>query len=119
MENIVHELSIMSNILDIVLKHAEQNRAKKVRKVSLRIGALSDIIPEWAQSYFDMLSKDTIAENAELDIEKVPAVIECRSCMETFEMKPGEWKFSCAKCESADIQIVSGREFTVWSIEVE
>lgn len=115
----MHELSIMANILDIVLKSAEENDAKKVRSVSLRIGALSDIIPEWAQSYFEMLSKDTIAEDAKLVIEKVPAVIECRSCLKSFEMNPGEWQFACTSCESNDIRIVSGREFTVWSIDIE
>ena len=60
---------VMSSILDIVLDHANRNNAKKVVRINLRIGHLSDIIPEWAQSYFDMLSKDTIADHASLEIE--------------------------------------------------
>lgn len=109
----------MTGILDIVVQSASQNNAKRVQQVDLTIGALSDIMPEWAQHYFDMLSKDTIAEGAQLVIERVPAEIKCRTCSETFTLSPGDWKFSCQACGSADIEIISGREFTVASIEVE
>ena len=67
----MHELSIMSNVLDIVVQHAQQNGAVKVTKIHLLIGELSDYIPEWMQNYFDFVSKDTIAENAQLVVEMV------------------------------------------------
>jgi hydrogenase nickel incorporation protein HypA/HybF len=117
-EIIVHELSVMSSILDIVLEHANKNNAKKVMRINLRIGHLSDIIPEWAQNYFDMLSKDTIAENAVLDIEQVPVKVRCAACGHEHTFKNKKWSFTCVKCESTDIELLEGREFSITSIEI-
>jgi len=117
-EQPVHELSIMSGILDIVLEHANKNKAKKVQSINLRIGQLSDIIPEWAQSYFDMLSKDTIADGAVLDIEHVPVKVRCRACGHEHRFKDKKWSFTCVKCESPDIELLEGREFSIVSIEI-
>lgn len=114
----MHELSVMSNILDIVQEHANKNSAKKVLKVNLKIGDLTDIIPEWAQNYFDMLSKDTIADGAELSIEKVPVTVKCNSCGNTHTFLNKDWNFTCVKCESADIELIAGREFFIASIEI-
>ncbi|MFC1671175.1 hydrogenase maturation nickel metallochaperone HypA [Spirochaetota bacterium] len=115
----MHELSIMTNILEIVLEHAEKNNAGKVDKINLTIGELSDVIPQWAQEYFNMLSRDTIAENAELIIEKIPAVIKCSSCGHEFGLEKGSWEFACKKCNSTDIELLSGRELQISSIEVD
>jgi hydrogenase nickel incorporation protein HypA/HybF len=115
----VHELSIMNNILDIVLENANKNNAQKVVKVNLKIGDLSDIIPEWAQTYFDMLSKDTIADGASIAIEKVPVTIKCRSCGNMHTFKNKNWSFSCTSCSSNDIEIIEGRELFITSIEIE
>lgn len=115
----MHELSIMGNILDIVLDSARQNNARTVKRIQLRIGALSDVIPEWAQTYFDMLSKDTMADGAVLDIEKVPVVIKCKQCQNEFSFTKDDWQFSCTKCGATDIELLSGRELTVSSIEIE
>ena len=115
----MHELSIMSNILDIVVEHAARHQAKRVMKINLQVGELSDLLPDWMQTYFDFVSKDTIAEKAELKIENIPAVLRCRECRHEFVMKKDNWQFSCPQCDSADMEIVSGREFTVKSIEID
>ncbi len=115
----VHELSIMGSVLDIVLENATKNNAAKVKKINLRIGMLSDVIPDWAQTYFDMLSKDTMADGALLDIERVPVLIKCRQCGNEFGFSDGDWRFTCDKCESSDIELLQGRELAVASIEIE
>ncbi len=118
-EKRVHELSVMSNILDIVVENAQKNNAKRVTKIHLVVGELSDLIPEWMQTYFDFVSKDTIADNAELVIEKIPAVLKCDKCGHEFTITREDFQFTCRKCESADVTIQSGREFTVKSIEID
>jgi hydrogenase nickel incorporation protein HypA/HybF len=109
----------MSNILDIVLEYAGKAGAKKVSKINLIVGDLSDLIPEWMQTYFEFVSKDTIAEHAKLEINRVRAVIRCKQCGKEFTLNQESWQFSCPECQSADIELLSGREFTVESIEVE
>ncbi len=114
----MHELSVMSNILDIVLEYAGKNGATRVSKIYLVVGDLSDLVPEWMQTYFDFVSKDTIADKAELHITRVPAVLKCRSCSFEFTLSRENWQFSCPSCSASDVELLSGREFTVESIEI-
>ncbi|NPV91907.1 MAG: hydrogenase maturation nickel metallochaperone HypA [Firmicutes bacterium] len=115
----MHELGIMKNVLEVVLEHSKANDVKKIQAINLSIGALSDIVPEFAQMFFDLLAKDTVAEGAKIVIEKVPAKIRCRSCGTETEMDTTHLLFSCDKCGSKLIELVSGREFRVKSMEVE
>ena len=55
----MHELSIMGNILDIVLDHAARAHAKRISRINLEVGELSDLLPDWMQTYFDFVSRDT------------------------------------------------------------
>ena len=114
----MHELSVMQNILDIVVEHAEKYNAASVTKINLEIGDLAGVIPEWMQMYFDFVSKGTIAEKAELCINNVPAVIKCRSCDNEFRLAKDNWQFFCPACDSTDVEILSGREYFIKSIEV-
>ena len=66
-----------------------------------------------------VVSKDTIAEQAKLIIERIPAVIRCKKCGHSFAITRGDFQFLCRKCESDDIELLSGREFKIESIEVE
>ena len=68
----MHELSVMESILNIVVKHALKNDAKKILGISLRVGEMTDLVDEWMQRYFDYLSKETIAAGAVLKIERIP-----------------------------------------------
>ncbi|MCX7982141.1 MAG: hydrogenase maturation nickel metallochaperone HypA [Syntrophales bacterium] len=115
----MHELPITEGILKIVLKHAARNKANKVVLVRLRIGRLCDLEAEWIQNYFSYLSKGTVAEGAKIEIERVPAVVICRSCGQEYEMKnDGLISFLCPNCGSQEVEIVSGREYFVSEMEV-
>lgn len=115
----MHELPVTENILKVVLRHAEADRAKKVVRVSLRIGELSDIIEEWLQRYFDYLSKDTPAEGAVLRIERVPVIFRCEACGTSFPVKVREVSdIVCPSCGGGKATFVSGREFIIQNIEV-
>lgn len=115
----MHELPVTKSICDIVLRHAAANDAARVLSVQLEIGALSDLQNEWVQRYFDYLSRGTVAEGAELDIRKVPAVFSCNRCGERFAVNSlVEEGIACGPCGAEDVTLVSGREYLVKSIEV-
>jgi hydrogenase nickel incorporation protein HypA/HybF len=115
----MHELSIMSSILEIVLEYANANDAKKVAQINIEVGELSDLVSYWMQNYFEYMSKDTIANKALLSIDRVPAMLRCCSCNKDFTMTKEDWRVSCPHCNSAEIEILSGREFKIVSIEIE
>jgi len=115
----MHELGIMENVLDVALEYAKANNVKKVRAINLSIGTLSDIVTTYAQMLFELISKDTVAANAKINIEKIPAKIKCRSCGTETEMDINHLLYECDKCGSKSIELIAGREFTIISMVVE
>ena len=115
----MHELSIMKEVLEVALEYAEKNDAKKINKIGLSIGALATVVPEWAQMFFEYVAKGTVAENAKIEIETIPASIRCRSCGAEIKMDVGNLLFACNQCDSKAIELISGREFKVVYLEVE
>lgn len=113
----MHELAITQNILDIALSQAKAAKAKKVNKINLVIGELSGVVSDCIQFYFDFLKKDSIAEEATLTFEIVPAQLKCRQCLAIFS--PEELFWTCPDCDSQQVEIMAGREFYMDSLEVD
>ena len=113
----MHELSITQSILSIVLEQAKAVQASKITKINLTIGELSGIVDECVQFYFDLLSKDTIAVEASLSFDRPSTKLRCRNCATTFSPDNLDW--ACPNCREQKIEIVSGRECYVSSIEVD
>ncbi len=114
----MHELPITKNIFEIVLKHTEKNNVEKVKFINLEIGALSDLQSEWIQRYFDQLSKDSVVEGAQLKITRVPAIFKCIDCKQSFEINSLLTdNLKCTHCKSKAVNLVSGREYNVKSME--
>ena len=115
----MHELQVTERILDIAVKHAAGHDVSKIVRIGLKIGELSDLEDEWIQRYFDYLSKGTLAENAELVIERAPIVLSCQACSSSFEiLKEKLGSPECPECGETKCQLVSGREYLVKNIEV-
>jgi len=54
---------------------------------------------------------------ARLDVEHVPLTARCRSCNAEFHVVG--YAFSCKRCDSPEIEIVSGRELMIEDIDLE
>lgn len=68
----MHELSLAIEILKTVLDHGEASDAIKINDIRLEASSpatFSHLNTENLQSYFDLVSKGTIAEGAELAVE--------------------------------------------------
>ena len=115
--NTVHELAITQNILEIVLDEAKTAQASKVTKINLVIGDLSGIVGDCVLFYFDFLKKGNAAEEATIDFRSVPVELKCRDCQTSF--KPEDLAWTCPNCQSTSLEVISGRECYVESIEVE
>ena len=113
----MHELAITQSILDIARKAADEHGAKRVKSVRIMLGQSSVVVPQCIQYYFDVISKDTIAEGAVLDIQRLPVVIHCNSCQK--ESQIDRLHVSCPLCGSTDLKLIQGREFYIESLEVD
>ncbi len=112
----MHEMSVTESMMDVVLRHAERNNATQVTSINIVLGEFSTVMPESVQFYFDILSKDTIAEGAELNFRRTKLIARCEGCGNEFEVV--EYDFTCPGCKGEKSEIISGREFQVESIEI-
>lgn len=113
----MHESVITQNMLTTVLDEAKAASAQKVTRISLIVGELSGVVSECVQFYFDILKKDTIAQEATIEFKPVPAQLRCRDCQAEFHPPDALW--ACPDCGSYSVEIRGGRDCRIESIEVE
>jgi hydrogenase nickel incorporation protein HypA/HybF len=109
----MHELALSSAIVNTVAKHAQ---GRRVATVNLSVGRLRQVIPDTLAFYFEFVARDTACEGAQLVQEVIEPRLHCRECGH-------EWTidipaFRCPRCAGAQVEILSGNEFEVESIEV-
>lgn len=113
----MHELSIAQSIVETVLDEAGRAKAGRVSKVTLQIGELAGIMPDSLLFCFELLTRATIAENAELAIISVPITAQCPRCNSTFTIRQNHYR--CNECGNPDIELQSGRELQIAGVEIE
>jgi len=113
----MHEIGIALQIVDIAAASIPPNIGKaRVEKVNLRIGKLAAVVPESLRFCFEMAAKDTPLQGALLNIEELPVVAKCNDCGIQWTIRG--LLFRCEKCQSSSIEIISGRELDIQSIEI-
>lgn len=113
----MHELSIVASLFEILEEKAKEQKSKKVISVKVKVGALSGVVPEFLKTAFDVYKKDTIADEAELEMEKVPLKIKCQKCGK--EIIKDDFVFLCEKCGSRELKTLAGTELLLEKIELE
>ncbi|MCD4738427.1 MAG: hydrogenase maturation nickel metallochaperone HypA [Anaerolineae bacterium] len=112
----MHELAITEGILRIVTAHAVKADADHVTDIHLVIGDMSSFINDSIQFYFDLLSPQTVAENATLHFHRLAVRFRCWQCRHEFA--PTKLDRCCPQCNALGGEVIAGKEFYVESIEV-
>ena len=110
----MHEAALAESILKIAFDTAEKNSAKKITAVGLKLGDMAGVEVEALKLSFNVLTKDTIAQGAELKINRVPISAECNKCGKIFQVP--HYNFFCPECDGVLI-LKSGRELLVEFID--
>ena len=113
----MHEGSLTEDLFEHVLIHAREARARRVTRVKVTIGALSDATAESIQFYFSQLAPGTLVAEAVLEFETGPGAAKCPACGEEFEIS--EIYAACPKCDTFPVTITSGNGVYLSSLEVE
>lgn len=108
----------MNEVLSTALKVAEQNNGKKVTKITLRVGAMSGVVPRFCSSMFEVIAKDTPAEGCEIIIEEVPAIFKCIKCGEETAYDEPCGTYACHACGSEHLRLVSGHKFQLVNVGI-
>ncbi|MCD6334775.1 MAG: hydrogenase maturation nickel metallochaperone HypA [Candidatus Latescibacteria bacterium] len=123
----MHELSTSQAIARIVLDKAKEQRAAKVLRIEVEIGRLSFLSPDQVAFWVKTSLEGTLAEDAEVHIERVEPQISCRACgyRGTLEIEDDPLyhillpSFCCPECRSSEIEIEKGRECVVKRIGIQ
>ena len=88
----------------------------RVEKINLKIGKLAAVVPDSLRFCFDVAVKDTPLDGAKLVIQELPVVARCRDCDTQWTISSPA--FTCENCNSGSLEILSGRELDIESIEI-
>lgn len=114
----MHELGIMTGVMESARKTAEDAGALKVLKVKLVIGEMTEAIEDALAFAWEVLSEsDPFFEGAELEVEMVRPRSRCLVCGAEFEHD--RFHMFCPECDAFELELLAGREMHIGSIEVE
>ena len=111
----MHELGLCDALLKKVRQLADDNELEGVNSVSLEIGGLSGVVPEYMADCWEAVIDGTAFSETKLFITTVPGMAQCMDCGETFEANLE--KLVCPVCSGLRLTPVSGRDMTITEIE--
>lgn len=113
----MHEYALTLEIIKIAEKHAKEAGARKVRQIMLVVGDDAGYCGDSVQMYFDVIAKNTMCNEAKIDIERIKPMMKCTVCGKLFERSINY--FYCDLCKGAGKPTDIGKEFYIKFIEVE
>ena len=112
----MHELGICRSLIDVALgAMSERGAVGPATAVNVEIGRFTSVVPDALRFYFEILSRGTALEGADLAIASIPLRTRCRTCGN--ECEPEAPVLLCDRCEGL-VDIVSGRELRLVSLDV-
>lgn len=113
----MHEAGIAAQVLEVALAEAQRNESAAIKRIGVRVGALTGVVAEALEFAFEALRADTPAGGALLVVERIPLTGYCDDCATTIEVT-GEVSLLCPRCETP-LSVLTGRELDVAWIELE
>jgi hydrogenase nickel incorporation protein HypA/HybF len=113
----MHELSIMTSILDIAEEHARAAGAHKVLAIHVVVGERSGFVDDSLLFYFDSLSAGRLAAGAKLCIRRTPMRFFCATC--NTEYTPPVSSFRCPTCNTTGRLQDDGTNCYIEQMEIE
>jgi hydrogenase nickel incorporation protein HypA/HybF len=114
----MHELSIVSSVVDTVTESLAAYPGARVLEVRLRVGALASVVRESLEFCYEIAAEGTALEGSRLVINVLPVVMHCEKCDENVELE-GVQSFRCPLCGEPCSDLRQGRELEIDSIEIE
>ncbi len=113
----MHEMGIALEILNVARAAIPADMAgQSVERLNVRVGRLTGVIPESLRFCFQVARQETPFARATLNIEEVPVEAVCRDCGARTRIETAQ--FLCRACGSGQIQVVTGTELMVMSVEL-
>ncbi|MGI5978656.1 MAG: hydrogenase maturation nickel metallochaperone HypA [Oscillospiraceae bacterium] len=112
----MHELGIVFHVIKSVEEIGAENGLTKVSSVTLEIGEVSGIVPEYLTDCWKWaVKKSALLDGSELRIEQIDAVTFCEGCGKTYPTV--QYAKICPYCGSDQTWLQTGNEVNLKEIE--
>ena len=112
----MHELGTVFYVIEQVEQVCRDNDLTTVGSVTLQIGEVSGIIPEYIVDCWNWAKKkNDFVKDAEIKIETLEAVTYCEDCQKTYSTM--QYKKICPYCGSEHTYLLTGNEYNIKEIE--
>jgi len=111
----MHEMSIAEALIRIVESEMAAHGLRTVRRIKVRHGELSTMVPEALDFAFQAMTVNTALEGAVLEYEKVPLTMSCSACGTSFSPEIPELLCTpCPSCgEELGHKVLTGKELNI------
>jgi len=113
----MHEMSIAESVLQIIEDKARTDGYTRVKAVWLEIGQLAGVEKESLRFCFDVVTRDSVARDARLEIVETPGQGWCMQCARSVAVSARYEP--CPNCGGFQVEVTGGDEMRVKELEVE
>ena len=114
----MHELSIVTSIVESVTETLEGYPGARVKEVRLRVGALASVERESLEFCYGIAAEGTPLEGSRLVVQVLPVVLHCEPCGLDAELDSLQ-SFRCPRCGKPSHDLRQGRELEIDSLVIE
>jgi hydrogenase nickel incorporation protein HypA/HybF len=114
----MHELSIISSVVQSVTESLEKYPGSRVVEVRLKVGALTSVVEDSLQFCYGIATEETPLAGSRLVVQMLPVTVYCAACGMDGEIASLQ-SFRCPDCGEPSSDIRQGRELEIDSIEIE
>ncbi|MCR5348624.1 MAG: hydrogenase maturation nickel metallochaperone HypA [Bacilli bacterium] len=114
----MHELSLITSVVDSLYDVFEKQPVRKVKSVTLSVGTVSGVVPHYLTEAWEWFTKDDdLFRGSELKIEFIHAYTKCLDCGEEYDTI--QYAKVCPHCHSDNTVLKQGNELLIKEVEVE
>ncbi len=123
----MHEVSVVTTLVDAIIKELQKYNVTKVNSVTVVIGDLTNLGQEQMKFAYEIVTRDTILDGSELIIEPEAIELECKTCdfvgpakiltdpdFDTHSIPV----LACPKCGGA-VNVIKGQSCVVKCMDIE
>lgn len=123
--DIMHEVSVVSNMVDAILKELGNHNVEKVEEVNVVIGDLTSLGAEQLEFAFEIVTRGTLLEGSKFNIEREEVRVSCSGCgyegpadvLESDFMDHSVPVIACPKC-GGSVDITAGQACRVRDLRI-
>lgn len=112
----MHELAVCQGLVDEIARVARAQGADEVQAVTVAVGALAGVESGLLERAFVIARAGTVAAQARLQLQSLPARVACSECGAEAEVAPN--RLLCPACGGWRVRVVGGEELLLIRVEL-